>query len=386
MPLRASAYRHLLSTLLLPVAACVLYDRNGQSEAGIGMSDSTDNIIVDTATRIFQDLCPPATINDAENGVWPKGLWDALEESGLPLAWVPEQFGGAGATMADGFAILRAAGRFAVPAPLAESLMAGWLLARAGINVPSGPMTIAPVHADGHITLESDGRLKGRARRVPFARDAGHIAVLAHRGSERVVALVAVSGLPIAQDKSLAGEPRDAVVFDGAVPKTLKPAAVDQDMIQCFGAAARLQQIAGALEKILEQSVQWALDRSQFGRPIAKFQAVQHNLATLAGEVAAAGAAADLAAEACAGAQLGVPEIAIGKVRAGEAAGTGAAIAHQVHGAMGFTYEHSLHHATRRLWSWREEFGNETVWATRLGLMVAAEGADRLWPFITQDS
>ena len=156
-------------------------------------------------------------------------------------------------------------------------------------------------------------------------------------------------------------------------------------MIQRFGAAVRLQQMAGALETILEQSVQWALDRSQFGRPIAKFQAVQHNLATLAGEVAAAGAAADLAAEACAGPELGAAEVAIAKVRAGEAAGTGAAIAHQVHGAMGFTYEHTLHHATRRLWSWREEFGNETVWATRLGRMVAAQGADRLWPFITQD-
>jgi acyl-CoA dehydrogenase len=53
---------------------------------------------------------------------------------------------------------------------------------------------------------------------------------------------------------------------------------------------------------------------------------------------------------------------------------------------MGFTYEHTLHHATRRLWSWREEFGNETVWAIRLGRMVATQGADRLWPFITQDS
>ena len=112
------------------------------------MSDSIDNIIVDTATRIFQDLCEPATVNDAEKGVWPKALWDALEESGLPLAWVPEDLGGAGAAMADGFAVLRAAGRFAVPAPLAETLMAGWLLARARIGVPAGPMTIAPVHAD----------------------------------------------------------------------------------------------------------------------------------------------------------------------------------------------------------------------------------------------
>jgi acyl-CoA dehydrogenase len=350
------------------------------------MSDSTDTIIIDTATRIFQDLCEPATVNDAEGGVWPKALWDALEESGLPRAWVPENLGGAGAAMAEGFAVLRAAGRFAAPVPLAETLMAGWLLARAGIAVPEGPMTIAPVHADGNIALGADGRLAGRARRLPFARNANHIAVLVRRGSGRAVALVATSGLPIRQDKSLAGEPRDDVMFDGAVPEAFGAAELDEDMIQRFGAAVRLQQMAGALEKILDQSVQWALDRVQFGRPIAKFQAVQHSLATLAGEVAAASAAADLAAEACAGPEPGAAEVAIAKVRAGEAAGTGAAIAHQVHGAMGFTYEHSLHHATRRLWSWREEFGNETIWATRLGRMVAAEGADRLWPFVTQGS
>jgi acyl-CoA dehydrogenase len=252
--------------------------------------------------------------------------------------------------------------------------------------VPGGPLTIAPVHADGHIVLGSDGRLEGRARRVPFARDAHHIAVLAHRGNAAAVALVAVSGLAVSQGESLAGEPRDDVSFDGVVPEMVKPASIDADMVQRFGAAVRLQQMAGALEKILEQSVQWALDRSQFGRPIAKFQAVQHNLATLAGEVAAAGAAADLAAEACASDDLGEAGVAIAKVRAGEAAGAGAAIAHQVHGAMGFTYEHSLHHATRRLWAWREEFGNEAVWATRLGRMVAAQGADRLWPFVTEVS
>ena len=349
------------------------------------MSES-DNIIVDTATRIFQDLCEPATVNDAEKGVWPTALWDALEAAGLTVAWVPDEFGGAGASMTDGFAVLRAAGRFAAPVPLAETLMAGWLLARAGIAVPGGPLTIAPVHADGHIALGADGRLGGRARRVPFARNAGHIAVVVHRGGEPAVALVAADGLAISQSMSLAGEPRDDVSFDGATPEAVQRAAVDEDRLQCLGAAVRLQQMAGALEKILAQSVQYALDRSQFGRPIAKFQAIQHNLAALAGEVAAAGAAADAAAEACAGPEINVGEVAIAKVRAGEAAGTGAAIAHQAHGAMGFTYEHSLHHSTRRLWAWREEFGNEAVWARRLGRMVAAAGADQLWPFITRDS
>jgi alkylation response protein AidB-like acyl-CoA dehydrogenase len=370
----------------LPVFGRLLYDCPRGSGGRSEMSDDSDNIIVDTATRIFRDLCEPATVNEAEGGVWPKILWAALEESGLPRAWVSEEFGGAGAAMADGFAVLRVAGRFAAPVPLAETLMAGWLLARAGIAVPQGPMTIAPVHADGAIALAADDRLEGRARRVPFARNARHIAVLARRGPARLVALVAASALPIRQDRSLAGEPRDDVSFDGAVPEAVGAAEIDEDTIQRFGAAVRLQQIAGALQKILEQSVEYALDREQFGRPIAKFQAVQHNLATLAGEVAAASAAADLAAEACADSEPGLAQVAIAKVRAGEAAGTGAAIAHQVHGAMGFTYEHSLHHRTRRLWCWREEFGNETVWATRLGRMVAAEGADRLWPFVTQAS
>ena len=348
----------------------------------------TDSIIVDTATRIFADLCEPQTINAAEEGKWPQALWDALEKSGLPLTWVPDTLGGAGAEMIDGFAVLRVAGRFAAPVPLAETLLAGWLLAQAKITVPAGPMTIAPVHEDGHIEL-TEHTLHGRARHVPFARRSHHIAVLAYRAGDPFVALVPTDGLAIREGKSLAGEPCDTVSFDGATAAAVGPVpALDTLGLVQLGAAARTQQMAGALEHILDQSVQWSLDRVQFGRQIAKFQAVQHNLATLAGEVAAAGAAADAASEAIAtlgvGGELVAAEVAIAKLRVGEAAGTGAAIAHQVHGAMGFTYEHSLHHATRRLWAWREEFGNETHWATQLGHMVAERGADALWPFITQ--
>src|ERR1700745_77562 len=131
------------------------------------MADNTDNIIVDTATRILQDLCEPNTVNQAEQGEWPKALWDALEESRLTLTWVPDEFGGAGATLGDGFAVLRAAGRFAAPVPLAETLMAVCLLSQAGIAVPGGPLTIAPIHADGRIGLGGDGVLSGRARQVP---------------------------------------------------------------------------------------------------------------------------------------------------------------------------------------------------------------------------
>ena len=144
----------------------------------------------------------------------------------------------------------------------------------------------------------------------------------------------------------------------------------------------RSVQIAGALERTLAYALSYANERVQFGRPIGKFQAVQHMLALLAGQAAAASAIADAAVEASAQAP-GEFAVAAAKARAGEAAGKGAEIAHQVHGAMGFTREHSLHYVTRRLWAWRDEFGNETYWQKRLGRMVAAKGADALWPLLT---
>ena len=74
--------------------------------------------------------------------------------------------------------------------------------------------------------------------------------------------------------------------------------------------------------------------------------------------------------------------VAAAKARVGEAAGVAAEIAHQVHGAMGFTHEHSLHHFTRRLWAWRDEYGRETHWQEQLGRRVAGGGADSVWEFL----
>src|SRR6266851_6430686 len=160
LPMQRAAARQAESFRLCSPA---LGSEASKAGAHNDMNDSTDNIIVDTATRIFQDLCEPNTVNEAERGEWPKGLWDALEESGLTLAWVPDELGGAGAAIGDGFAVLRVAGRFAAPVPLAETLLAGWLLAQGGIAAPPGPMTIAPVYEDGHIELAGH-TLSGRAR------------------------------------------------------------------------------------------------------------------------------------------------------------------------------------------------------------------------------
>jgi acyl-CoA dehydrogenase len=61
-----------------------------------------------------------------------------------------------------------------------------------------------------------------------------------------------------------------------------------------------------------------------------------------------------------------------------------ARLAHQVHGAIGFTQEHKLHHLTRRLWSWRDEAGTELHWSRVLGAGLLADGPDALWPALTR--
>ena len=139
------------------------------------------------------------------------------------------------------------------------------------------------------------------------------------------------------------------------------------------------------MERALDTAVTYAGERKQFGRPIAKFQAVQQQLAVMAGQVAAAGAAADVGVEALALDDPARQEflIAIAKTRVGDAATLASEIAHQVHGAIGFTKDYSLQLSTRRLWSWRDEFGGDTEWAARVGAYVCAGGADALWPTLT---
>jgi acyl-CoA dehydrogenase len=349
----------------------------------------SQSIVAATAHRILADHCDPQTVNGAKTDAWKRPAWAALEDAGLPLAWVAEELGGSGASLAEGFEIVRAAGRFPAPLPLVETLLAGWLLSRAGLDCPRGPLSCGPTRDGQSLAMSAKGMLNGTLPAIPFAADAGHLALLARRDNGSLaVALVPAGAARIKAGTNLAGDARDSVAFSNTMPAAVKdaPEGLDQRTLAMMGAAVRAMQMAGALEGILAASVGYANERVAFERTIAKFQAVQHNLARLAGEVAVAIAAAGSAADAIANALTfddGVLlEVAAAKIRVGEAAGEGAAIAHQVHGAIGFTREHSLHLYTRRLWAWRDDFGNESDWAARLGTLVAAKGADGLWPML----
>ena len=348
----------------------------------------SENIVAETAEKIFSDLADAQTINSDKKGAWKAPLWQALTEAGLPLAWVPEDCGGSGASLAEGFAVLSSAGRFAIAVPLAETMLAGWLLAQAKIASPDGAMTVAPASPKDRIALNADGTLSGRARGVPFARDAQHIAVLAHGTSGLSIALVETAKCQIEAGLNLANDGNDTVTLANVAPVTIKPApkGLDQTQLMLMGGVARSLQIAGSLESMLEVSVRYSNERVAFEKKISKFQAVQHNLAKLAGESAAALAAATSAADAMANSKSFNDEVFLeavsAKIRCSEAAEKGAAIAHQVHGAIGFTIEHILHRYSLRALAWRDDFGSESYWAVELGKLVTARGADELWPLV----
>jgi acyl-CoA dehydrogenase len=356
-------------------------------EAGSAVAES-ENIVAETAERIFADLADPQTVNRDKSGGWKAPLWRALTEAGLPLSWVGEDCGGAGASLGEGFGVLSATGRFSLAVPLAETMLAGWLLAQARIASPEGAMTVAPANPKDRIAANADGTLSGRARGVAHAKVANHIALLASGEHGLSIALVEAAACRIEGHLNLAGDGSDTVTLDKMKPIAIKPAprGFDQTALMLMGGVARSLQIAGALESMLDVSVRYANERVAFEKKISKFQAVQHNLAKLAGEAAAGLAAASSAADAIAHStsfdEAVFLEAASAKIRCAEAAEKGAAIAHQVFGAIGFTIEHILHRYTLRALAWRDDFGSESYWAVELGKMVAGRGADELWPLV----
>lgn len=348
------------------------------------MSDS-DFLLVQSVFRLFSDKCTVRELAEAERGAGREVLWSAVSDFGLTTSLVDEGRGGFGIPPAKAFDVIRLCGQFALPLPLPETMLANRLLSLVGLPLHTAPATFI-AEPDLELSRAQSGwRLSGTAQRVPWGRTA-HIVAIAEHGEQSFVANVGRLGVQVTAGENIAKEPRDALSIEAELDAEAVAPIGDRTRVsevRAWGAAMRCSQIAGALERIAEMTVAYAQERSQFGRPIGKFQAIQQNIAVLAQQTAAARAAADLAALAFAKEPLAVQAIAAAKVRVGEAAGIAASIAHQVHGAMGFAQEYGLHYFTRRLWSWREEFGNETVWSSLLGKQFTKTGADRLWAEIT---
>ena len=336
-------------------------------------------LIIETLSRLLTDLCTPEVVDRSESGTFAENLWQVLTETGLTAAGIGVEAGGSGGDLEDSLLVIREAARFAAPVPLAEHFIAGLLLSEQGQSIESGPVTIA----SGKFIISDGLSLSGTADDVAFARWCTQVVLVAQGPDGLMLCRVPASDFDMVQKNSVAGEPRDAISVNTKVAAE-SAFSVDSQLperIKLMGAALRALMMSGALESVLEMTVQYSTERMQFGRPISKFQAIQQQLAILAGEVAACQMASHSVVDSFS--TLGELDIAIGKARIGEAVSICTDIAHQVHGAMGYTLEHSLNHRTRRLWSWREEYGNEREWQKLVGRHFAAQGADKLWGAMT---
>jgi alkylation response protein AidB-like acyl-CoA dehydrogenase len=343
---------------------------------------SERDLVGETARKIFADNCSHAVVEAAE-GSWAQDLWSHLEAVGLTAVGIREIEGGSGGDLSFAAEIVMAAAESAAPLPIAETLVvAPWLRREFGRPHRGGPVTVA---TGAQLSVRRDGdqfEVTGELGTVPWGRCG--FPVLAIADCEGTPALVELLGEEInwTSDTNLAGEPRDfgsvsaSVATDrvtfGCSTDAIRERLFDQEAL---GKAALM---VGALRSVRDLAIRYSKERIQFGRPLSAFQAVRQMGAVLAGEVAVAEAATFAALDASALTPSPFP-VAAARVRTAEAASNASRIAHQMHGAMGFTREHALHHFTRRLWSWRDEGRTESHWAQIAGQRALAAGPNAIW-------
>jgi len=334
------------------------------------MSDDISTMLVDATSRLFADQLDEQVIRRGRGGEWLGHAWAAIEEMGLPLAMVGEETGGLGIAPVNAMELIRTVGRHAVPLPIAETMVANHALAAAGLPLADGPAAIVPSGV-----RFADGRASGIARRVPWGAD---VSTLVIENDGKLIRLTngwSVEG----RASNIGGMRRDTLWIDAEAQSV---ASIASPSLLLAGATTRALLMSGAIFKALDLTIGYVNERTQFGRTLGKFQVVQHELAKVAGHAASSAAAADLAGDAYAGSGDPAVAVAAARLRIAEAVGETVSICQQMHGAIGFTREHSLHLYTTALLGWRDEYGGQRHWEDVLGRAALAAGPDDFWQFI----
>ncbi|MGH8110339.1 MAG: acyl-CoA dehydrogenase family protein [Rhodanobacteraceae bacterium] len=314
-----------------------------------------DVAITDTFRRWVEAEYPSARVRELENRNGVAAAWLALEESGFCDTLVAEEQGGAGAALETIAQMLFDVARCAAPLPLGATLWVRAACAAQDIEAPSGPIAIAPGLREGE---------QIRCVNVELGSIAAHVLVVVEQEAWLLPVATAecrTDGLHASLNADLGWlrVPHDCVSIRGVEDWRL------------VGAALFAAQIAGAADRALELTVAYAGTRTQFGRPIGKFQALQQRLAVMAEDCLAARMAVQLAWRG-EGLALEPAAVAVAKGRCSALVPGIAAVAHLVHGAIGIAEEYDLQLFTRRLYDWRMQFGSETYWYRELGRDVLA--------------
>ena len=354
----------------------------------------SDNMIEETVKRLLGNEVSRELLTAIEAGGFADALWQTVADAGMTKILCREEDGGIEAPWHDALPLFYQTGYIQAPVPLAQAVVGQYLASRRGLDLPADSVFALAAGAQTRaltLVCNDDGQpmsVSGEMKAVKWARHAHWLVV---EVAEQVCLIDARgAGVRVEPKADAASLPADTVELDHAPISHVLTAGISglPRPLEVFYAATTAAQLAGALEFTLDLAVQYVKDRVQFGKPIGKNQAIQQQLAVLAGEVACTYAAAttalrDLPAIHQDSAPQAEFSAAVAKVTASDAVRTGASIAHQVHGAIGFTYEYPLNFATRRLWAWRVEAGSSTEWAERLGKAFIQAGSEQFWPNLT---
>lgn len=328
-----------------------------------------DSLIAQSAAKIHAHYCNREVLHGADDSVY----WNAIVENGLHLAWASEEAGGFGADLPE---IAGAIWNMTPsPLPFVETLIANKLLESAGLELCDNRASFAIASENNPIPQKPIYVPLGMAAEDVIIFDDGHVS---HYKAADGIANI-TNHL----------SPDDDAIFDFSAAKPMQKAASSLDfyMIETIILALRTVQMAAAMDGALSLSIDYISSREQFGRPLSKFQAIQHQMAIAASEVAAAAMAASQSIAALEtmtdDPQNAWMQAVISKVQLGHSAETITSAFHQVHGAMGYTMEYDLHHYTRRIWAWRDGRGNEHLWAQKLGAKLSEKNSDQLWQGVT---
>jgi len=302
-------------------------------------------MLEESAKQLFATHCTAKQVRDVVQPSQISGLWDELTAAGFADALTGEDRGGAGLQPIDLAPVLFQAGEHAAPLPLGETMLLRSISSQAA---EAGPIAIAPAPVQS--TKDGD-----RLSNVPFGRVVGH--VVAQVGADwTLMSLDTATVVPSPSKGSLNAD----ILWPQGTPGGLVLEVHDWRSV---GALMRAVDMAAAMARLLGMTVDYAKEREQFGRAIAKQQAIQQQISLMAEECYAARMAAELG---LAG-YTDPTAVAIAKSRVGEAASRVGPIAHAVHGAIGITQEHDLHLYTRRLIEGRIAYGSERYWNEKLG-------------------
>lgn len=359
----------------------------------LGLNE-TQQMLKNSAREFLQAECPDTYVRAMEEDArgYTPDMWQKIAEQGWLGLIFPEEYGGVGLTYLDLSVLLEEMGRALLPGPFFSTIvMGGMAIMDAGtdeqkrrllpqicdgqhivtlaLTEPSARWDAAGIQTTAAQNADGSWALNGTKLFVPNAHVADTYIVAARTGdAERDITLFFVpgdaDGVTQTLLKTIASDRQSEITLDSvSLPAEAALGEVNKgwdtiEKVLAWGAIGKCAEMVGGAEQVLEMTVEYAKQRTQFGRPIGSFQAIQHHCANMATDVEGSRYITYQAAWLLSEGEAAAQEVAMAKAWVSDAYRRICALGHQCHGAIGFTKEHNMQLYSRRAKAAELAFGD----------------------------